>query len=163
MTQPSSDAVARMSLTPPEHGESLRAGPVIHRVLQDGKDVALRFAVLECRMPPGWPGPPQHVHREHDEAFFVLTGSVRFTSAQTTEVAAPGTLVTIPADVPHTFGNADEEHPASLICTVTPGRYVDYFRDLEQLQAGPDGLLQPQQILDLMTRHATEPWVAQQS
>jgi quercetin dioxygenase-like cupin family protein len=158
MSQPIAAAdPAAMSLTAPGQGELLRAGPVIHRVLQDGTRVSGRFASFECQMPPGWPGPPQHIHREHDEAFLVLTGTVKFISDTTEELATPGTMVTIPAGVPHTFGNSDEEHPASLVCTVTPGRYIGYFKDLQELQGGPDGLLQPQQILKLMARYATEP------
>lgn len=153
----SSSAVLVMSLTPPGQGEVLRAGPVTHRVLDDGTNVGGRFGVVECSMPAGWPGPPQHVHREHDETFFILTGMVRFTSGTEVELAAPGTLVTVPAGTPHTFGNEHPDQPASLLCTVTPGRYVQYFRDLEQLRPGPDGILQSDEITGLMARYATEP------
>ncbi|MHB8659664.1 MAG: cupin domain-containing protein [Solirubrobacteraceae bacterium] len=62
-----------------------------HRVLEDGTGVSGRFASFECQMPPGWPGPPQHIHREHDEAFLVLTGTVKFLSDGAEELAAPGT------------------------------------------------------------------------
>lgn len=158
MTHPSRTPRPGFSVTPPGQGELLRAGPVIHRVLEDGAAVDGRFAVLECQMPAAWPGPPQHIHHEHDEAFLVLTGNVEFVSGTAVTRGGPGTLVTVPAGVPHTFGNGDADHPATLICTVTPGRYVHYFRDLQHLGAGRDGLLDPKDILELMARYATEPY-----
>lgn len=157
MTHPSSTQPA-LSITTPGQGELLRAGPVTHRIVQDGGAVDGRFAVLECQMPAGWPGPPQHIHREHDETFLVLTGLVKFTTKTAIEISRPGSLVTIPAGVPHTFGNADQDDPATLICTVTPGRYIDYFRELQELHSGPNGLLDPRDILELMARYATEPY-----
>jgi uncharacterized cupin superfamily protein len=62
---------------------------------------------------------PQHIHREHDESFYVLTGTVRFTSGRDETLATPDALVTAPIGVPHTFANADDQTPASLLCTVT--------------------------------------------
>ena len=49
---------------------------------------------MECTLAPGWAGPPQHIHREHDESFFILTGTVRFTSGREELLATPGALVT---------------------------------------------------------------------
>ena len=41
-------------------------------------------------MPAGWSGPPQHVHRAHDETFFVLSGRVRFTTGAESHVLGAG-------------------------------------------------------------------------
>jgi hypothetical protein len=46
---------------------------------------------------------------------------------------------------------------AQLLITVTPKRYIDYFRDLQDLQPGPDGLLDPADIAALTARYATNP------
>jgi len=59
--------------------------------------------------------------------------------------------------VPHGFGNASADQPAQLLITVTPQRYIGYFRDLQGLQPGPDGLLDPADIAALMARYATVP------
>jgi mannose-6-phosphate isomerase-like protein (cupin superfamily) len=106
----------------------------------------------------GWAGPPQHLHWEHDETFFVLTGAVRFTSGTDSLVASPGQIVTAPIGDAHAFANADDQAPASLLCTLTPQRYIDYFRELSQLTPGPDGRLDPAQVLAAMARYATEPY-----
>jgi quercetin dioxygenase-like cupin family protein len=108
-------------------------------------------------MPPGWAGPPPHVHREHEETFFVIEGTVRFTSGGTETVLPAGGFFTAPIGAPHGFGNASDTEPARVLLTVSPQRYVDYFRDLENLKPGPDGLLDPKEILALMSRYATDP------
>ncbi|WP_156994077.1 cupin domain-containing protein [Pseudonocardia acaciae] len=105
-------------------------------------------------MPPGIPGPPQHVHREHDETFYVLSGTPTFTRGADVIVAEPGTLVTAPPGAPHTFANPGEE-PARLLCTVTPDRYIDYFRELGRLPVGPTGP-DPSAMAEIMARYATE-------
>jgi mannose-6-phosphate isomerase-like protein (cupin superfamily) len=147
-----------VKLTAPGEGEEFPAGPVRFRILEDGTDVDKRVGVAECHLSPGWAGPPQHIHREHDEIFYVVTGTVRFTSG-TDELLAPvGSLVTVPIGDPHTFGNADPDAPANILCIVTPERYLGYFRDLAGLRPGPDGMLVPAEVLEVMARYATEPY-----
>ncbi|HEY7008647.1 MAG TPA: cupin domain-containing protein [Jatrophihabitantaceae bacterium] len=145
-------------MTGPGAGETFPAGPVTFRVLDDGTGVGGRSGVVECTLAPGWPGPPQHVHREHDETFYVVSGTVRFTSGSEVLLAPAGSLVTAPIGDPHTFGNADPDVGARLLCTVTPERYLGYFRELQDLSAGPDGMLDPADVLALMSRYATEPY-----
>lgn len=107
---------------------------MLHRVIEDGRATDGRLGLVECRMPAGWPGPPQHVHRAHDETFFVLTGRVRVTSGADTHALPAGRLFAAAIGTPHTFGNADTDEPASLLLTVTPQRYIGYFRELQQLR-----------------------------
>jgi mannose-6-phosphate isomerase-like protein (cupin superfamily) len=151
---------ASASVVGPEEGELLRAGPVVHRVLEDGSTTDGRLGLVECRMPAGWRGPPQHVHRAHDESFFVLTGHVRFVSGSAEHVQGPGSSFVAGIGTPHAFGNAAGDEPASLLLAVTPERYVGYFRELQDLRPGPDGLLDVADVLALMSRYATEPYRA---
>jgi uncharacterized RmlC-like cupin family protein len=131
-------------------------------VLDDGSSTSGRIGVVECNLAPGWAGPPQHVHREHDETFFVLTGAVRFASGTDSLVASPGQIVTAPIGDAHAFANADDQAPASCCAlsppsaTSTTSGYIDYFRELSQLTPGPDGRLDPAQVLAAMARYATE-------
>ena len=148
-----------VKFTAPGKGEQFPAGPVRFRILDDGLEVDKRFGVAECQLAPGWPGPPQHIHREHDEMFYVLTGTVRFTSGIQDVLASEGSLVTAPIGEPHTFGNADPDAPASILCTVVPERYLGYFRDLQSLHPGPDGMLVPAEVVEVMARYATEPYL----
>jgi mannose-6-phosphate isomerase-like protein (cupin superfamily) len=142
----------------PQGPEPFVAAGCTFRVLDDGTATAGRLGVVQCDLVPGWGGPPQHVHREHDETFFVISGTVRFTSGTDTLLAEPGRLVTAPIGAPHTFANADADAPATLLCTVTPERYIGYFRQLSELRPGADGKLAPEQVLAIMAQYATDPY-----
>jgi quercetin dioxygenase-like cupin family protein len=128
------------------------------RVLDDGVTTDGRIGIVESVLDPGWPGPPQHIHYGQDETFFILEGNVRFTSGADTFVAHPGQLVTIPAGDPHTFGNADGDRPARLLGSVSPARYIEFFRELATLPANEDGRIDGNTILDLMKRYDTAPY-----
>ena len=147
-----------LKLTAPEAGDAFSAGPVTFRILEDGESIDGRFGVVECVLSPGWPGPPPHIHRQHDETFYVVTGTVRFTNGKDALDAPAGSLVTAPIGEPHTFGNANPDVPANLLCTVTPERYLGYFRELAGLRPGPDGSLSPAEVLEVMRKYATEPY-----
>jgi mannose-6-phosphate isomerase-like protein (cupin superfamily) len=131
--------------------------PVTVRVLEDGSHTGHRAGLIEGSLPPGSGGPPQHIHREHDEMFFVVSGTVRFISGDEHLDVPAGGLVTAPIGTPHTFGNPDPSQPATMLCTVTPDRYVNYFRELGALAAGGE-VPSPNLILEVMSRYATEPY-----
>jgi mannose-6-phosphate isomerase-like protein (cupin superfamily) len=138
--------------------ESLDVGGCTYRILDDGAASAGRLAVLVAELAPGWSGPPQHVHREFDESFFVLDGTVRFSAAEDSLLAESGQLVTAPMGTPHTFGNADATLSASVLITIAPERYLGYFRELADLPRGTDDRPDAAQVAELMRRHATDPW-----
>jgi quercetin dioxygenase-like cupin family protein len=141
-----------------EQPETFAAGGATFRVLDDGGPTSGRIGVVECQLAPGFAGPPQHVHREHDESFYVLTGTVRFTSGPQSLIARAGQLVTAPIGDPHTFANADDHAPASFLCALNPERYIGYFRELSQLTPDTGGRLDPTEIVAVMARYATDPY-----
>jgi quercetin dioxygenase-like cupin family protein len=133
-------------------GDTLRAGPMTIRVLEDGSNTAHRLGILEVTIPPRLNGPPQHVHRQHDETFYVVSGNPSFTTGSEIIKGRPGMLVTAPPGTPHTFGNEGDES-AVMLLTVTPDLYVGYFRELA---AQPPGPLDPKAVGEIMSRYATE-------
>jgi mannose-6-phosphate isomerase-like protein (cupin superfamily) len=135
-------------------GELIQAGPMRLRILEDGQHTDHRLGLLEITIPPRIDGPPQHIHRQHDETFFVISGTPTFTCGGKTISAQPGALVTAPRGTPHTFANPGKQ-PVVMLCTVTPDLYVKYFRDLVALQPGPNGL-DPTEVAQVMARYATE-------
>jgi len=141
-------------ITGPDDGEILALGPATIRVLEDGSHTDGRLGLLEATVLPRMDGPPQHVHREHDETFYVLSGAIAFTTGTDTVLARPGTLVTAPPGTPHTFGNPTDE-PATMLCTITPRHYIDYFREFAALHRDRGGI-DPRDVAELMSRYATE-------
>jgi mannose-6-phosphate isomerase-like protein (cupin superfamily) len=138
----------------PTDGATLAAGRMTIRILEDGGLTGHRLGIVEITVPPKLAGPPQHVHREHDETFYVLAGTPSFTCGTDTVTATPGTLVVAAPGTPHTFANPGDV-PAVILCTITPDLYIDYFRELDRLPAGPQGL-DPAAVGAIMARYATE-------
>ncbi|MFJ7587562.1 cupin domain-containing protein [Streptomyces sp. NPDC097617] len=139
----------------PGDGETIVLGTTHMRVLEDGSHTGQRLAIAESVLAPHTQGPPQHRHAQHDEGFYILSGTVRFTVGEEDHDATTGTLVVVPPGTPHTFANLTDQ-PAVMLSTFTPNLYVQYFRDLQEVLA--DGRpLTPQANIDAMSRYATEP------
>ncbi|MEW2515990.1 cupin domain-containing protein [Streptomyces sp. NPDC046870] len=144
-----------ISVSGPGDGEMIILGTTRMRVLEDGSHTGHRLAITESLLAPHTQGPPQHRHARHDEGFYILSGTVRFTVGDKDYDATTGTLVMIPPGTPHTFANPTDQ-PALMLSTFTPDLYVQYFRDLRDVLA--DGRpLTPQANIDAMSRYATEP------
>ncbi|MDU0251934.1 cupin domain-containing protein [Streptomyces sp. PU10] len=144
-----------ISVVGPGDGETIVLGTTRMRVLEDGSHTGHRLAIAESVLAPHTQGPPQHRHAQHDEGFYVLSGTVRFTVGNHDYDATAGTLVMVPPGAPHTFANPTDQ-PAVMLSTFTPDLYVQYFRDLQAVFA--DGRpLTPQANIDAMSRYATEP------
>ena len=144
-----------VSVVGPRDGEIVLSGPVQMRILEDGSTTGHRLGIGEITISPHAAGPPQHRHAQHDEGFYVVSGSIRFTVGDNVHDAGPGTLVMIPPGAPHTFANPGEE-PAVLLNTFTPDLYVQYFRDLRDMIASGQPMTAGT-ITGVMARYATVP------
>jgi pimeloyl-ACP methyl ester carboxylesterase/mannose-6-phosphate isomerase-like protein (cupin superfamily) len=139
----------------PDDGEVPLSGPIRMRILEDGTATAHRLGIGEITIAAHTDGPPQHRHAQHDEGFYVVSGTVRFTVGDTSHDATAGSLVMVPPGAPHTFANPGDE-PAVVLNTFTPDLYVGYFRDLHAMIEG-GGSMTPDAVAGVMARYATEP------
>ncbi|MET8752008.1 cupin domain-containing protein [Streptomyces sp. NPDC004667] len=144
-----------VSVVGPGDGETILLGPTRMRVLEDGSHTGHRLAIAESVLAPHTQGPPQHRHAGHDEGFYILSGTVRFTVGDEDHDASAGTLVIVPPGTPHTFANPTDL-PAVMLSTFTPDLYVQYFRDLQDVLATGRPMT-PQAGIDAMSRYATVP------
>ncbi|GAA2682791.1 cupin domain-containing protein [Streptomyces lunalinharesii] len=144
-----------VSVVGPDDGETLTLGTTRMRILEDGSNTGHRLGMAESVLAPHTPGPPQHRHAQHDEGFYVLSGTVRFTVGDTQHDVTAGTFVLVPPGAPHTFANVTDQ-PAVMLSTFTPDLYVQYFRDLQDQFAGGQALTR-EANLRTMSRYATEP------
>jgi mannose-6-phosphate isomerase-like protein (cupin superfamily) len=76
-----------VSIVCPDGGEQIELGPARMRLLEDGSVTAHRLGVGEITLAPHSAGPPQHRHAEHDEGFYVLSGTARFIVGNTSHDA----------------------------------------------------------------------------
>src|SRR5271169_5786783 len=111
--------MTQVSVLGPGEGELIQLGPTRMRILEDGQTTGHRLGVGEITLAPHTAGPPQHRHAQHDEGFYVVSGTARFTVGDTTYDAGAGTFVMVPPGAPHTFANPADEI-AVLLNTFTP-------------------------------------------
>jgi len=146
--------MGQVSVVGPGQGEIISLGPALQmRILENGSTTEHRLGLAEGRLAPHTTGPPQHRHGLHEEAFYVVSGTVRFTVGDQDHDAEPGTLVMVPVGAPHTFANPGDEE-AVLLTAFTPDLYLQYFRDLSDLVAA--GRPKASEMAALMARYATE-------
>jgi pimeloyl-ACP methyl ester carboxylesterase/quercetin dioxygenase-like cupin family protein len=146
---------SQVNIVGPEDGEVALSGPIRMRILEDGSTTGHRLGLGEITIAPHTDGPLQHRHAQHDEGFYVVSGTARFTVGEESHDAGPGTLVMVPPGAPHTFANPGDE-PAVLLNTFTPDLYVQYFRDLHDMIA-TDRPMTDEAVTEVMARYATEP------
>jgi mannose-6-phosphate isomerase-like protein (cupin superfamily) len=142
------------SIVGPDGGDVVRLGPATVRILEDGSTTGHRLGIGEITVAPRSAGPPQHRHAQHDEGFYVVAGTARFTVGTAVYDAPAGTLAMIPPGAPHTFANPGDE-PLVLLNTFTPDLYVQYFRDLRSLTVAGQAPA-PETTARVMSRYATE-------
>jgi mannose-6-phosphate isomerase-like protein (cupin superfamily) len=146
--------MTKASIVGPDGGEVVRLGPITMRIIEDGSTSGHRLGIGEITLPPHSSGPPQHRHGRHDEGFYVVSGTARFTVGTEKYDAPAGTLAMIPPGAPHSFANPTDE-PVVLLNTFTPDLYVQYFRDMrEMLEQGGD--LTAESTAQVMSRYDTE-------
>ncbi|MCQ4041253.1 cupin domain-containing protein [Streptantibioticus rubrisoli] len=144
-----------VSIVTPHDGEVIDLGPIRMRILEDGSTTGHRLAIGEVTLAPRSKGPTLHRHALHDEGFYIISGTARFTVEEREYDAARGTLVVVPPGVPHTFANPGDE-PVVMLTTFSPDVFVQYFRDIrDALTSGQE--LTEQANRYLMSRYATTP------
>jgi quercetin dioxygenase-like cupin family protein len=147
--------MTQVSVVGPDGGEPIQLGPTRMRILEDGSTTGHRLGVGEITLAPHTDGPPQHRHARHDEGFYVVAGTARFTVGEAVYDAPAGTLVMVPPGAPHTFANPTDATTV-LLNTFTPDLYVQYFRDLRDMIAAGRPLT-AEATVEAMSRYATEP------
>jgi mannose-6-phosphate isomerase-like protein (cupin superfamily) len=112
------------------------------------------FATFEAPLPPSWEGPPPHLHREYDEAFYVIEGSIAFSANGETRDCAAGSFVYVPRGEVHGFDNRAAE-PARVLIITSPGA-LRLVEGVSELPKDPDGRSDPAALAAIYARHASE-------
>lgn len=110
---------------PPEGGHTVWFGDAVYSFKATRQSTGGRLTLAEASVPPGG-GPPPHLHREADEAFYVLSGMFEFLSGEETFEAGAGDFVYVPRGVRHRFRNTGT-HTGRLLFLFTPGGMEEYF------------------------------------
>jgi quercetin dioxygenase-like cupin family protein len=90
------------------------------------------LGLVETVVPPGH-STPLHVHRDEDEAFYVLAGSVDLVCGGERFRAQTGAFAYMPRGIPHTFLGVGDE-PARVLVLLLPGGLEEAFSDHGRFQ-----------------------------
>jgi mannose-6-phosphate isomerase-like protein (cupin superfamily) len=144
---------AKAQVQLPGEGRSLAAVGVSVLLKSAAEDTDGRWTLYEYTAPPRFAGPPPHWHRETDEAFFVLEGTVRFEVDGDAVDAPAGGYARV-----HRFSNPFAE-PARFLGLLVPGGFEQYWVELAEMMAGavtwPPEDLGP--VMELQARYDTFP------
>ncbi|QDV36970.1 cupin domain-containing protein [Tautonia plasticadhaerens] len=102
-----------------------------------GEETGGAFALVEAIFPPGG-GPPPHIHRREDEAFYVLEGELAFHVDGRDIAAGAGSWVTLAKGSLHHFKNVGDR-PARMLIVVTPAGLERYFLEVGRAASDEDG------------------------
>ncbi len=94
--------------------------------LATAEDTQGQFALIEGVARKG-NVPPPHIHHREEESFYVLEGEMTVSVGDHTTKATPGTMVTVPRHVVHSF-TIDSEQLRVLIL-VTPAGMDGWFKE----------------------------------
>ncbi len=108
-------------------GESIAVVGDLYTFLVTGDDTEGAYAIWHATVPPGG-GPPMHLHRYEEEAFFVLSGEMTFFAGGRELVAGPGTFVVLPRNGLHRFQNMSTG-VAKMLILVAPAGLERMFRE----------------------------------
>jgi mannose-6-phosphate isomerase-like protein (cupin superfamily) len=108
-------------------------GDLLRKETRDLRVRALweQMDLLEYEAGPDYDGPGPHLHKQHVDSFYVLEGELEFTVDGETVRAGPGTSVSVPPGVIHSFTNPGPG-PVRFLNIHTPEcGFVDYIRAVD--------------------------------
>jgi quercetin dioxygenase-like cupin family protein len=138
-----------------DDGESISAAGVAHLFKLTGQDTGGLLGMEEFVLPPGIVGARPHIHRAHDEYFYVLSGRLTVTTGSGDHVLEPGDLAHAPRGSIHGYRNDDASVNVRALCLYTPPGYEQYFRDVHDAVAAGEELT-VDLLSDLRARYETE-------
>ncbi|MDP3896105.1 MAG: cupin domain-containing protein [Mesorhizobium sp.] len=95
-----------------------------------------RLSIVEHRMPYG-ESPPLHIHRNEDEVFHLLEGTMRFRVDGKDTIAHAGQIVLAPKGVPHSF-RVESINGARCLTITTGGDFERMVREMAKPAATAD-------------------------
>ncbi len=97
---------------------------VTYKIVATDTDGA--FSMLEFELVGD--GPPQHIHKNEEETFYVLEGEMKVLLGKRTFSAKAGSFVFIPRGTVHAFCRAGQE-PAKALATFSPAGFEKFFEE----------------------------------
>jgi quercetin dioxygenase-like cupin family protein len=115
-------------------GRSIEALPGETVILKAvGTDTDGAYTLIEVINEPQ-SGPPLHLHRHDDVAFYILEGTYAFQIGDRALTATAGWFMTAPKGVPRSYNNIGTT-PARMLALFVPAGMENLFEDVSKLTA----------------------------
>ena len=121
------------TIVAPEQAEPIKPFGLDMKVLLTTEATGGAVSVIMGWHKPG-EGPPDHLHFNQEEMFFVVEGTYELTVGDRTSTVGPGTIVFIPRNVVHRFKNVGDT-TACMLDWSLPGGQDHYFKAISELAA----------------------------
>ncbi len=121
------------TIVTPEQAEPIKSFGLDMKVLLTTEATRGAISVIMGWHKPG-EGPPDHVHFNQEEVFFIVEGTYELTVGDRTSTVGPGTIVFIPRNVVHRFRNVGAA-TACMLDWSLPGGQDQYFKAISDLAA----------------------------
>jgi quercetin dioxygenase-like cupin family protein len=123
----------RATIVRPEQALRIKPFGLDMKVLLTTEATGGAISVLMGWHKPG-EGPPDHVHFDQEETFFILEGTYELTVDGQTTTAAAGTIAFVPRNVVHRFKNIGDT-TACMLDWSLPGGQDHYVKAISDLAA----------------------------
>ena len=114
-------------LSPGEGKGTAPGGPRQIRIKIASESTGHRYSIVEDTVPPSY-ATELHIHRNTDEAFYVVSGTLMFQIDENKSEAPSGTFLFIPRGIPHAFMNPTV-NPATYLVILSPPGFERYFEE----------------------------------
>ena len=101
---------------------------VTHKAV--GADTGGAYSLLEIDLVGD--GPPQHIHKNEDEALYVIEGEIRVLMGARTITVTAGSLVLIPRGMVHAWCRSGQK-PAKVLAIFNPAGFELFFDEAVDL------------------------------
>ncbi len=104
-------------------------------------------------------GPPLHIHRNEDEAFYVVDGEMKVVDNGQESIVGTGALVFMPRNSVHRFENV-RETPSVILVMFIPGGFEGYLMEmgtpLVEGQPRPEGPVDYDKVARVAPKYGLE-------
>lgn len=98
----------------------------LYKCLTSGEDTGGAYALFEILIPPRDLGPPPHIHRNEDEAFYIIEGDYTFSLDDREFSAKPGDFVFLPRGIKH-WSRSNYDSVGRVLNLLTPAGLEKLF------------------------------------
>jgi len=109
------------------------------------------YSLIEYEHAAGAAGPPPHLHREHEESFYVLEGELTLAIGTDTVTLGAGQSAVVPRGVVHQPSNTSDGPVRFLFLNSPP--MDEFFVQLSAAVANAGGRLSAEKLRELGDRH----------